>query len=294
MRPHVTVQLEERRARVVAGGLIGRTPSAALRLDDPRISEAHALVSLRAGRLLLIGLANELRVGRQRVQRVQLTPGQRVGLTDDLWLQVLEVVLPSSSLAIEGLGVRPVVLDLDVGTFHRDPPRLEPGFDPRGEAHLWSSGDGWSVRRGDEVLPLVPGTEFDVVGSQVRVIEVPPVDAGGTQRSLVAQDTLRLVIRFTSVHVHRAGRPPVALAGVTARILTELARFASPVPWDWVAREVWGPLDRDLLRTRWDRNLRTLRRKLREIHVRPDLVFADGRGNVELVLGPDDRVVDDG
>lgn len=294
MRAHVTVQIEERRVRVMAGGLIGRMPSASLRLDDPRVSEAHALVSLRAGRLLMIGLANELRVGRQRVQRVQLTPGQRVGLTDDLWLQVLEVVLPSSSLAIQGLGVRPIVLDVDVGTFLGDPPRLEPGFDPRGEAHLWASGEGWSIRRRGEVIPLVAGTEFDVVGSRVRVIEVPPIDVGGTHRSLVAQDDLRLVIRFTSVHILRAGRPTVKLAGVTARILTELVRFASPVPWDWVAREVWGALDRDLLRTRWDRNLRTVRRKLLENGLREDLVFADGRGNVELVLGPADEVVDDG
>ncbi len=43
-------------ADVPPGGLIGRLPGAALRLDDPLVSEAHALVSLRGRKLKLLAL----------------------------------------------------------------------------------------------------------------------------------------------------------------------------------------------------------------------------------------------
>ena len=45
-----------RDVEVGPGDLIGRTPSAAAVIDDPRIAEAHAFVSLRHGELHLLSL----------------------------------------------------------------------------------------------------------------------------------------------------------------------------------------------------------------------------------------------
>lgn len=106
---------------------------------------------------------------------------------------------------------------------------------------------------------------------------------------------LNIELHQETVRVHRAGQPTAELAGMPARIVCEVARFEAPTPWLWVAHEIWGrALDKDTLRQRWDRNNRSLRKKLRGIGVREDLVRADWSGNVELVLGPDDQVVDRG
>ena len=57
MRPHARV-LDHRGAvhELAAGDLIGRLPSSRLRFGDARVSEAHALVSLRGSELKLLGL----------------------------------------------------------------------------------------------------------------------------------------------------------------------------------------------------------------------------------------------
>jgi hypothetical protein len=64
--------------------------------------------------------------------------------------------------------------------------------------------------------------------------------------------------------------------------------------WEAIASEIWtDDPDRLLLRRKWDRNLQTLRRHLRDAEMRPDLVRADGKGNFELVLLADDEVEDE-
>ena len=56
MRPAVHLRLPDGRTAVLGhGDLIGRLESAALPLADPRISEAHAMVSLRGtGRVAIV------------------------------------------------------------------------------------------------------------------------------------------------------------------------------------------------------------------------------------------------
>ena len=52
MRASVRLRLPDGTIETLyAGDLIGRTWAAALRLDDPDVSEAHAMVSLRGERL---------------------------------------------------------------------------------------------------------------------------------------------------------------------------------------------------------------------------------------------------
>jgi predicted ATPase/tetratricopeptide (TPR) repeat protein len=105
---------------------------------------------------------------------------------------------------------------------------------------------------------------------------------------------LRIVVRYDTVHIHRPSDPaPLVLAGIYARLVSELASMGGLAPWLVVAREIWRELaDEAQLRVRWDKALSRLRRVLQEAGVRPDLVRPDGRGNVELVLHSGDSVVE--
>ena len=57
MRPTVSLQLPDGSIHELGhGDLIGRLWTAALHLDDGRISEAHAMISLRGSELHLLAL----------------------------------------------------------------------------------------------------------------------------------------------------------------------------------------------------------------------------------------------
>ncbi len=80
------------------GELIGRNPVAGLTLDDASVSEAHALVSLRGGRFVLLGLRGVFTVdaGTTPVQRVELRPGQTLRLSRNAVLHVEDIRLPDT------------------------------------------------------------------------------------------------------------------------------------------------------------------------------------------------------
>ena len=64
---HATVYLltpDGEEHALIPGDLIGRMHTAALHLDDGRVSEAHAMVSLRDGSLRLLSLRGGFSVGR--------------------------------------------------------------------------------------------------------------------------------------------------------------------------------------------------------------------------------------
>lgn len=281
------------------GGLVGRMSTAALPIDDPRVSEAHAMVSLRGGDLVLLALRGALVVGRRRVARVALQPGLRVELVTGVDLVVIGLTLPDGITALRWGDQPPVPLiassyALEVGA----DVRLEPGYAPDASANLWTSAaEGWRVRfRGQEPRRLDIGFTWQEAGHRFVTVEVPSVSAGvaATVASSGAQRPLTIVMRYDTVHVHPEGGALVHVVGIPARLLTELGRYAAPVPWEMVARTIWkGETDRFVLRQNWDRHLKALRARLRESAVRDDLVRADGLGNVELVLRPEDRLVDE-
>lgn len=282
------------------GGLVGRMSSAALFVDDPRISEAHAMVSLRGGELHLLALRGGLGVGRRQVARVTLRLGLRIELVPDLEVSVVRLTLPTTVLALRWEGAEPVPLLASAYTLDVDPDvRLEPGAASDAAVSLWTTaGDGWRLRpRGEDTRMLAPGGSFVVGGERFEAIEVPSVVAGVAPTLVTpggSEHVLTVVLRYDTVHVHAAGGLSVHVSGIPARALTELGRFAAPVPWEMVARGLWrGERDRGVLRRNWDRHLKALRAKLREGGVRDDLVRADGLGNVELFLHPGDRVEDE-
>lgn len=293
MSAAVVFELAGASRRVPAGGLIGRAPCASLRLAGPGICEAHAIVTRHEGQLILRALGGPLLVHHVPIESVTLEVGQTVSLAPEVDLRVESLRTPNHTLAIEGLGDEPVLLDADVATLWHDPWRLTSGYHPRGLGWIAADGDRWLAHIDHETVALHEGTELAVRGRLLQVVAVP-IDAWSGSSEPWQTLPLHIVARQETAHIHRANRAPLVLSGMSAKILSELVRFAAPVPWDWVATEIFGPLPAHTARMRWDRNLRTLRRKLREAGLRDGLVASDGHGNIELVLGPKDTVLDEG
>jgi hypothetical protein len=274
------------------GDLIGRLWSAALLIDDARVSEAHALVSLRGGDLKLLALRGRLLVDGRPVGDVALVPGLRVGLAEGLDLEVVSVERPADALAVEGDGLPRQALAGVCSLLTRPRPRLAAGQVAGAAAHFWSAGDDWRLQlAGEAPRPLRAGDAWTADGREFRAVRLALAEAG-TARTL-GTGPLRIVAQYDSVHLHADGRPPLALGGLPARILSELVAIGGPAPWDVVAAEVWrDTTERAQLRTRWDVALTRLRRRLDAAGVRADLVRTDGSGYVELFTHPHDVVED--
>ena len=111
MRAYVRLELPDGQfAELGPGDLIGRLWSAALPLSDGRISEAHAMVSLRGQELKLLALRGRFAVQGQGLSSLVLAPGQVISMAEGLDLRVAEVFLPSKVLAIEGEGLPRMVV----------------------------------------------------------------------------------------------------------------------------------------------------------------------------------------
>ncbi|MEZ4320506.1 MAG: hypothetical protein R3F61_23700 [Myxococcota bacterium] len=275
------------------GDLIGRLWSAALRLDDARISEAHAMISNRGREMKLLALRGRFMVGGQTSTDIALRTGMRITLAPGLEVDVVSVSLPAAVLfvAAEGLAPRavPGVLSLYGGVA----PRIRSGWRPDAHGWLWPTGEGW-MRSADPPAPVIDGDTWELEGARFRVhLERSDPGTAPTQRGVALGQPLRVVARYDSVHLLRDGQPVVAISGRSARLVSELAVLGQPCSWEVLAVELWGDLDRTQLRRRWDMQLQRLRQKLRSAAIRTDLVRATGNGLIELVLGPDDVVVDE-
>jgi len=280
------------------GDIIGRLPWAALRVNDPRISEAHALVSLRGPSLKLLALRGRFHVGGQVVNEVVLEPGIVLQLAADIELRVLAIGLPRAVLAIEGVELPRQILPPVAALIAGDPPSLLPRFDPKAAALFWSDGDDFYAQiaagTGERVV-VHEGFAFRVDTREFRIVSVDLDLASqrNTERNDLSVAPLKLILRYDSVHIHR-GDETIIVSGIPARILTEAALFRMPVEWRTVAQMLWTQESDDVsLRQKWDRGLARLRQKLREARLRVDMLHTDGAGRVELALGPRDTVIDE-
>lgn len=278
------------------GDLIGRVWSAALCVDDGRVSEAHAMISLRGGELMLLALRGRFAVDGTPLSSVSLVAGLTVELAAGLALQVLDVVLPDALLAIEadGLGRRMLtgVCSLVVGP----PLSLISGYRADAAARLWCTDGEWRLSVGAAApRDVVAGDEIVLGGVVVRFVAVPLSDAGAgaTRMRGGVHGPLRIVAHYDSVLVHRDGIVALALGGVAARLVSELVSFDGPAPWEVLAAEVWRDgADAASQRRRLDVALARLRAKLRQAQIRDDLVRADGSGTLQLLLHDGDVVED--
>lgn len=293
--PHVAFKLPGGGlARVAPGGIIGRTSSASLRLADPRVSEAHALVSLRGREFRLLGLRGRIEVDGQEEGEVILLSGQRIRLGGAVEVEVTDVVISDRILALEFAGeVRELCADtysLVLGP----PPDLVPRFVPDAAAWVWSTDDGWMMREdGRDPGRLTAGSSLLLAGSLLVTAIVVAARAVGSTTAGV-DGPLQLVCRTTTVHVHRRSRQAVTVDARAGQLLSELALMGAPVAWATAAEILWpDELDSQKLRRNFDAVLARLRARLREAGIREDLVRLDGRGNIEAFLHPDDQVIDE-
>ena len=284
-------------ADLCPGDIVGRLWNAALRLDDGRISEAHAMVSLRGGALKLLSLRGMLAVDRVPARAVRLEPGLRVALAEGLEIEVEAVELPDQVLAISLADGRPRILTASVySVLPGPPPRLEPRYQTDASGWLWSTEAGWRIQPGEgPVHALEAGSEWRLGDHRVQAVSLPrgEADVRSTRQSGSIFPPLKIIAWFDTVHLHRQGHPTLALSGKPAQLLSLLVSFSGPVGWEVAAGELWRKADdRVQLRQRWDRTLSKLRDRLREGRVRPDLVRADGTGNYELLLLDGDETID--
>lgn len=293
--PHVSVRLGAGPAHVlVPGDIVGRVYSAALTIEDARISEAHALVSLRDGQLVLLALRRLLRVAGRELRQVVLMPGVVVDLAEGVSLSVVAVELPETVLAIEGGGLGRRVLSGAAFLRLGPPPELLQRYVRDARLQVWTYGAGWLYRVDDgEARELSAGLQIEVGDAVFDVVEVRLRDASRIGTEVGVDGPLRIVARHVTAHIHRDGSPVCVLSGVMARIVSELVAMGVPVHWEVLAAQIWpDEEDRGVLRRRWDVNLGRLRARLRQARIREDLVRPDGHGNLELVLAACDVVED--
>jgi hypothetical protein len=295
MRAHARLRLPDgREVDVGAGDLIGRTPSAAAVIDDPRVSEAHAFVSLRHGELHLLSLRRLLVVAGKPLNDAVLRRGMVVTLADELRLTVLDVITPSELLGIHAPG-QPVRLLSQVASIVGTPPRVVGKVEIDAHAQLWSIGVAWRLRvRDREAIEVRPGDAFEIGGVRFTLVQVPIGQAGpsATAAGGAVVESIRIVAFYDTVQLHRRNREVLTIGGTGARILSELIACQGPTGWEILARAVWPDSpDVAALRHRWDVALGRLRGRLREEGVR-ELLRADGAGQLALELYDGDEVDD--
>ncbi|MCB9680527.1 MAG: FHA domain-containing protein [Alphaproteobacteria bacterium] len=298
---HARVTLERPDGSTVVlghGDLIGRLPTAALVLDDPCVSEAHAMVSLRGSGLHLLALRRPVRVDGRALPDVPLAAGMVLEFADDVIVGVVDVEVPDEVAALSGDGLPRVALPSVASLYVQSSTRLVPRFEPEADAHLWSLGEAWRLRtRNGAVRPVHVGASFDVAGRTFQLDTMALRHAAGhaTVQVGAVHAPLRLVARFDSVHLVREGAPTVVLNGVLARLVSELAVLGCPVGWEALCAQLWPheTVDKAVLRHRLDMALLRLRKRLQTDRVRTDLVMAAGTGLIELVLQEGDVVVDE-
>ena len=308
MWPHAKLKLDQPAANatqgesnVVAvghGDLIGRMSNASLCIDDARVSEAHAMISLRGGELHLLALRRRFFVNHELCSEVTLAPHMRIELAKGLGFEVEQLALAQTVLGLRvvGQGARPllgvcsIVADGDEGILS--------GHRAGALAHLWNRDEDWRLQKaGEAARPIGAGDRFSVGERDYEVIDLPLGRAGADKTAPgESQGTLSIITRYDTVHIHREGRGhELSLSGISARILSELAAVGAPLSWQAIGKELWSDrLDDTALRRRWDVSLSRLRRKLRAAGIRANLVRTDGMGNAELFLLPGDQLHDEG
>ncbi len=294
----VHVQLETADGQVhylFPGDIIGRMAGAAVVIADPRVSEAHAMVSLRGGALHLLTLRGRFAVDGRTPSSVELVVGQRIELARDLAVKVVGIHLPEEVLALQ-LGDEVPMPLAGVTSVVRVGPRtmLVQRYEADALAVIWSQDGRWWWRASGGEPALLDDAGFEAHGVEVRCtqVRVGKLDNRATRQLGGVAAPLRICCHFDTVQLHREGQPPVSVSGIGARIISELVSYGTPVEWHTLATVIWGERAPHRLRRNLDQALLRLRKKLEAARIRPDLVRTDGGGKLELQLRDGDEVED--
>ncbi|MDX2092267.1 MAG: FHA domain-containing protein [Kofleriaceae bacterium] len=297
MLPEVRFLLPDKQVVAVGpGAVIGRAHSAEVRIDDGRVSEVHAYVSLRASQLVLFALRGRVRCDQRDVPRLELRAGQQLELAAGVTLDVLDVALPESVLALEAQSVARQVLFGVTSIMTSPAPHLAAGHVAGAAALVWSDGRSWRAQiEGQRARTLRGGDVLVVGGTKFRAVDVP---RGGAEARETAPGSttgrLRLISLFDSVQVWREpATEPCVLSGQSARLVAELLALGGPVRWEALAGALWDDgSDTATLRHRLDIALARTRRLLGSAGIRRDLITSHRNGWIELLLYPGD-IADD-
>lgn len=282
-------------ADVHPGSIIGRLASARVQLNDPRVSEIHALISLRGRTLKILSQRGLIKVNGTSCAEAVLHPGQQLTLVPGVELSVLDVSLPAQVLVLELSGASPMELSAPVYSLRAG--RLIASYLPGAAMYLWSDEVGWSVELPGEPVRQVREGDSWSIGEQtmtLRTVPLQQVATVNTRSTGRIHRPMTLIVRYETVHIRREGMEPVIIVGIPAQIISELAEFRAPTPWHLIADQIWkSDSSESRKRQNWDRTMRRMRAKLREAGLPVGLVAADGRGNVELVLRSQDVLIDE-
>lgn len=282
------------------GALIGRLPTATLCWPDPSLSEARALVSVRGGELALLGLRGPLRSERHgRLQDVPLTEGDRITLSDLLWLQVRGLGLPERVPCLRCPDPVPLLLSVAAlvadggGRLH-----LVAGSRDDALARVWSGGATWFLQApGASAIALEVGMEVSVGGRTLTVDTVLLRSIAGERTRLPAwaHPALTVTIGPDQTSVRAEDGRTVLFDGKAAVLLHFLNDIGGPVPWERFSRRLWrknlqDPYERRQAQDSLIKLLDRMRGELASQGFRTDLVRSDGRGNYQLHVEPDDVV----
>ena len=134
----VVLQLPDGTQRTLFhGDLVGRLWSAALRLDDARISEAHAMVSNRGREMKLLALRGRFMIDGRVGTDAALQVGMVITLAPGIDLQVVEVNAPRSVLLVSAEGLAPRGVPGVLSLYGGAAPRFRTGWKPDAHGYLW-------------------------------------------------------------------------------------------------------------------------------------------------------------
>lgn len=228
------------------GHQIGRTASARLRVHHPAISEAHALLSLRDGRLWLLALRRPLPLAQPEWQ-VPLRPGEAVPLAAGIELMVHEAWSSSEQLGLRIDGGPAQALSSEAWSLDQHDGRLrlrpEPGTTPL-LRWWWTDGELWAQPRGGVAAATEPGVAWEVAGSRIDLVLVPTRSEPWTQAlSHRPRTQVRVSPRLAVVQDEQGGR--AELTGNAAIALWAVATFLDEegeqaAPWQCVTTAIWG------------------------------------------------------
>ncbi len=297
MHAHVVLRGPEGQdVELVPGDFVGRSTAAALQLDDGRVSEAHAMLTLREGQMLLLPLRGGLALAGEPRSSVVLTPGMVVELADGVGVNVVEVHLPFEVLGVEGDGVPKQMLPPVASVLLADGRlRITSGWRSDAAAQVWTTGEGYRLHVAGRTREIAAGEHLLLGERRLSFVSIPLGEAGPrtTRRYGDFADRLHLIARYDTVQLHREGRAPVIFSGMQARLLSELVAVNDPLSWSALTLELWPDEDdASLRRGRLDALLLRIRRRLRAAGIRADLVRTDGAGTIELVRYPTDVIED--